>query len=145
MSAAFPFVGPCAWPSSQCHSKPSLPHRCIVSSADPFARLENALWSVFHCRSNGSLAAVLTSLWEIWSLQPTLHHRVLTSRSALVKVVVLRILRAARSIGSLPIDQLARVAHCSSWLILHSRLTPAFCFSLTCSAYAVAIALLDRE
>ncbi|KAL3667021.1 hypothetical protein V7S43_007966 [Phytophthora oleae] len=76
---------------------------------EPSARLEAALWSVFHCHGNKALAAVLTSLWELWGLYPMLSRRVLASRSALLKVVVVRILRAA-SVHSpsrnIPIDQL---------------------------------------
>ncbi|KAG2823368.1 hypothetical protein PC118_g11893 [Phytophthora cactorum] len=71
---------------------------------DPFIRLENALWGVFHCRGNKSVV-VLTNLWEIWSLQPTLHRQAITLRRALLKVVVLRILRAV-NLRCLPIGYL---------------------------------------
>ncbi|KAG1688637.1 hypothetical protein DVH05_003562 [Phytophthora capsici] len=77
--------------------------------AEPFDRLEAALWSVFHCRRNKVQAAVLTRIWELWILYPTLHRRVLASRSTLLKVVVVCILRAANICSTsrrLPIDQL---------------------------------------
>ncbi|KAG6609046.1 uncharacterized protein IUM83_13379 [Phytophthora cinnamomi] len=73
---------------------------------DPFARVENVLWGVFHSRGNSSLANVLAGLWEIWSLHPQLQHRVLATRSALLKIVVLHILRAVNDHHSLSIHQL---------------------------------------
>ncbi|KAH7484714.1 uncharacterized protein KRP23_3770 [Phytophthora ramorum] len=77
---------------------------------DPVARIDSVLWSVFHCREDKALAVLLTHLWEIWSLHPTLQHRVVASRSGLLKIVILRILCAIRLHSSpafnLPLHQL---------------------------------------
>ncbi|KAF4037567.1 hypothetical protein GN244_ATG10301 [Phytophthora infestans] len=78
MSATFPFVGPHAFVWYWQISFVS-PLSCV--KADPFIRLENALWNVFFYRENQSVA-VLTNLWEIWSLQPKLHRRILASPTA---------------------------------------------------------------
>ncbi|KAI9988022.1 hypothetical protein PInf_024282 [Phytophthora infestans] len=93
---------------------------------NPFIRLENALWNVFFYRENQSVA-VLTNLWEIWSLQPKLHRRILASRSTLTlcKVAVLRILRAV-SIHSLPIHQLHTLLHFLHSVVSESVLLQQF-------------------
>ncbi|KAE8897130.1 hypothetical protein PF005_g8279 [Phytophthora fragariae] len=101
----------------------------VFPFVDPFICLENALRSVFHCRRNSQLAAVLTGLWEIWSLHLELHHRVLSTRSILLKIVVLRVLRAINDQAptrNLPIHQLHTLVRLLHSLVSGSVLLQKF-------------------